>query len=151
MSDYLVEVGGEVVTKGMHLLKEKGWTVGIDDPQVEFGRRIKLAIRLKDRAMASSGNYRKFRIDSITGEKYVHTIDPKSGFTKNSNVLSATVLAPSCAEADAYATSFMAMPLSASQEMIRQRKDLEAYLIYLNPEGALEEFRTPGFDSLVVR
>ena len=120
MSDYLVEVGGEVVTKGIHRQKEKEWTVGIDDPQVEFGRRIKLAIRLKDRAMASSGNYRKFRIDSITGEKFVHTIDPKSGFTKNSNVLSATVLAKSCAEADAYATSFMAMPLSASLEMIRR-------------------------------
>ena len=151
MSDYLVEVGGEVVTKGIHRQKEKEWTVGIDDPQVEFGRRIKLAIRVKDRAMASSGNYRKFRIDSITGEKFVHTIDPKSGFTKNSNVLSATVLAKSCAEADAYATSFMAMPLSASLEMIRQGEDLDVYLIYLNSEGTLEEFRTAGFDSLVVR
>ena len=151
LSDYLVEVGGEVVTKGIHRQKKKEWTVGIDDPEVEFGRRIKLVIRLKDRAMASSGNYRKFRIDSITGEKFVHTIDPKSGFTKNSYVLSATVLASTCAEADAYATSFMAMPISASREMIRQRQDLEVYLIYLNQEGALQEFRTAGFDSLVVR
>jgi len=151
MSDYLVEVGGEVVTKGIHRQKKKEWTVGIDDPEVEFGRRIKLVIRLKDRAMASSGNYRKFRIDSITGEKFVHTIDPKSGFTKNSYVLSATVLASTCAEADAYATSFMAMPISASREMIRQRQDLDVYLIYLNQEGALQEFRTAGFDSLVVR
>lgn len=151
MSDYLIEVGGEVITSGIHLQKEKEWTVGIDDPEVEFGRRIKLVIRLKDRAMASSGNYRKFRIDSITGEKFVHTIDPKSGFTKNSNVLSATVLAPTCAEADAYATSFMAMPLPASKELIRQRQDLDVYLIYLNGEGTLQEFRTSGFDSLVVR
>ena len=151
MTDYLVEVGGEVVTKGINQQKEKKWTVGIDDPQVEFGRRTKLVIRLKDRAMASSGNYRKFRIDSITGERFVHTIDPKTGFTKNSNVLSATVLAPSCAEADAYATSFMAMPLISSQEMIRSRQDLDVYLIYLNAEGELEEFRTQGFDSLVVR
>lgn len=151
VSDYLVEVGGEVVTKGIHLEKEKEWTVGIDDPQVEFGRRIKLAIRLKDRAMASSGNYRKFRIDSITGEKFVHTIDPKTGFTKNSNVLSATVLAPTCAEADAYATSFMAMPLEASQELISQRQDLDVYLIYLDEAGDLREFRTAGFDGLVVR
>lgn len=151
VTDYLVEVGGEVVTKGTHREKEKEWTVGIDDPQVEFGRRIKLAIRLKDRAMASSGNYRKFRIDSITGEKFVHTIDPKTGFTKNSNVLSATVLAPTCAEADAYATSFMAMPLAASQELIAQHRELDVYLIYLDESGDLQEFRTDGFDGLVVR
>lgn len=151
MSDYLVEVGGEVVAKGINRQKDKDWTVGIDDPQVEFGRRIKLAIRLKDRAMASSGNYRKFRIDSITGEKFVHTIDPKTGFTKNSNVLSATVLARTCAEADAYATSFMAMPLSMSRDMISKRQDLDVYLIYLDQEGVLQEYRTAGFDSLVVR
>lgn len=151
VEDYLVEVGGEVVTRGIHLQKQKEWTVGIDDPQVEFGRRIKLAIRLKDRAMASSGNYRKFRIDSITGEKYVHTIDPKTGYTKNSYILSATVLAPTCAEADAYATSFMAMPLEVSRVLIEEQEDLDVYLIYLDEEGELQEYRTPGFDSLVVR
>ena len=151
IEDYLVEVGGEVVTKGINKDKQKEWTVGIDDPQVEFGRRIKLAIRLKDRALASSGNYRKFRIDSVTGEKYVHTIDPKTGYTKNSYVLSATVLAPTCAEADAYATSFMAMPLAASKVLIQEQEALEVYLIYLDEEGELKEYRTPGFDSLVVR
>ena len=151
IKDYLVEVGGEVVTKGINRDKQKKWTVGIDDPQVEFGRRIKLAIQLKDRAMASSGNYRKFRIDSITGEKYVHTIDPKTGYTKNSYILSATVLAPSCAEADAYATSFMAMPLETSKILIREQDDLDVYLIYLDEEGELQEYRTPGFDKLVVR
>ncbi|MBT8235780.1 MAG: FAD:protein FMN transferase [Bacteroidia bacterium] len=149
IQDFLVEVGGEVVTKGINRNKQKEWTVGIDDPQVEFGRRLKLAIRLKDRAMASSGNYRKFRIDSLTGMKYVHTIDPKTGFTKNSNMLGATVLAGSCAEADGYATAFMAMPLSESITFLTAHEELDGYLIYIDAEGALKEFKTPGFQELV--
>ena len=99
VDNYLVEVGGEIVAKGENKLKQKPWTLGVDDPQVEQGRRLKITLELKNGALASSGNYRKFRIDSITGEKYVHTIDPRSGYTKNSNVLSASVIAPSCAVA----------------------------------------------------
>ena len=83
---YLIEVGGELLAKGENRQKNKRWVVGIDDPQVTEGRRLMRTIFLKNRAMASSGNYRKYRIDSITGEKYVHTIDPKSGYTKNSKV-----------------------------------------------------------------
>ncbi len=150
IEDFLVEVGGEVVTRGINQEKEKEWTVGIDDPQVEFGRRLKLAIRLKDRAMASSGNYRKFRIDSLTGIKYVHTIDPKTGFTKNSNMLGATVLASTCAEADGYATAFMAMPLAESIAFLSAHEELDGYLIYVDEEGSLEEFRTQGFQELAV-
>ncbi|NND16679.1 MAG: FAD:protein FMN transferase [Eudoraea sp.] len=151
ITDFLVEVGGEVVTRGINQSKQKEWTVGIDDPQVEFGRRLKLAIRLKDRAMASSGNYRKFRVDSITGKKYVHTIDPKTGFTKNSNILGATVLAATCAEADAYATAFMAMPLKESITFLSAHQELDGYLIYVDDEGVLQELRTPGFSELVLR
>ncbi len=149
IEDFLVEVGGEVVSRGINQNKQKEWTVGIDDPQVEFGRRLKLAIQLKDRAMASSGNYRKFRIDSLTGMKYVHTIDPKTGYTKNSNMLGATVLAASCAEADGYATAFMAMPLAESIAFLSAHRELDGYLIYVDDEGELQEFRTPGFQELV--
>lgn len=150
IENYLVEVGGEVITLGINQDKQKEWTVGIDDPQVEFGRRLKLAIRLKDRAMASSGNYRKFRIDSLTGIKYVHTIDPKTGYTKNSNTLGATVLAASCAEADGYATAFMAMPLEEAIAFLSTHKELDGYLIYVDQKGVLQEFRTAGFQELVL-
>lgn len=150
IENFLVEVGGEVITQGINQNKQREWTVGIDDPQVELGRRLKLAIRLKDRAMASSGNYRKFRIDSLTGMKYVHTIDPKTGFTKNSNILGATVLAASCAEADGYATAFMAMPLEEALAFLSTHQELDGYLIYVDDEGVLQEFRTAGFQELVL-
>ncbi|WP_342774032.1 FAD:protein FMN transferase [Muriicola soli] len=142
---YLVEVGGEIVTKGINTLKGQAWVVGIDDPQVEIGRKLKITLNLEDEALASSGNYRKFRIDSLTGQKYVHTIDPKTGFTRNSNVLAASVIAPNCAKADAYATAFMAMKLDSSIAFLKGEKDLEAYIIYLDSTGVEKEYFTPGF------
>ncbi len=149
IQNYLVEVGGEIVTKGENRVKQKMWVVGVDDPQVELGRQLKITLNLKDKALASSGNYRKFRIDSLTGEKYVHTIDPKTGFTKNSNILAATVVAETCAMADAYATAFMAMDLPNSIALLEQQKDLEGYIIYLDAEGQATEFMTEGFKKLV--
>lgn len=149
IDDYLLEVGGELVGKGMNQIKQKPWVVGIDDPQVEAGRRLKILIHLKDMALASSGNYRKFRIDSITGKKYVHTIDPKTGYTKNASTLGVTVLASSCAIADAYATAFMAMDLERCKDILAAQNELQAYVIYLDDDGQTKEYMTPGFQKLV--
>ncbi len=150
IANYLVEVGGEIVARGENKLKEKPWTLGVDDPQVEQGRQLKITLELKDRALASSGNYRKFRVDSITGQKYVHTIDPRTGFTKNSNVLSASVIAPTCAEADAYATAFMAMDLEASKTLLQSEKQLEAFIVYLDDAQEVREFVTEGFQKRIL-
>ena len=147
--NYLVEVGGEVLAKGSNTIKEKLWTVGVDDPTNLNERGLGAVITLQDKAMASSGNYRKFRIDSLTGEKYVHTINPKTGFTKNSKVLASTVIADNCALADAYATAFMAMDLSASIKLLERHKELEAFIIYLNDENSPERFMTNGFKQML--
>lgn len=149
IENYLVEVGGEVLTKGTNLVSGKQWTVGIDDPQVETGRQLKLIVSLKDRAMASSGNYRKFRVDPETGEKYVHTIDPKTGYTKNSRVLATSVVANTCAIADAFATTFMAMDLEESKKVLESHEELEAYIIYLDENGETKEFMTDGFKAFI--
>lgn len=148
--NYLLEVGGELVAKGHNPYKNKSWIVGIDDPQVIEGRQLKLMIKLEDKAMASSGNYRKFRVDESTGKKYVHTINPITGYTKNGTTLGVTVLANSCAEADAYATSFMAMELKEVKMLLNNNKTLEAYIIYLDKNGETQEFMTKGVKKLVV-
>ncbi|MER3373510.1 MAG: FAD:protein FMN transferase [Allomuricauda sp.] len=149
IENYLVEVGGEVLAKGTNLVSGKQWTVGIDDPQVETGRQLKLIVSLEDKAMASSGNYRKFRIDPETGEKYVHTIDPKTGYTKNAHVLATSVVANTCAVADAFATTFMAMDLAESKKVLENHGELEAYIIYLDENGETQEFFTSGFEALI--
>lgn len=151
IQNYLIEVGGEVVTKGINLISEKEWTVGVDDPTDLSKRGSAAILRLKNKALASSGNYRKFWVDEKTGEKYVHTINPKTGFTRNSNVLATTVVADQCIQADAYATAFMAMNLDETISMLAQKKELEALIIYLDEEGVACEFATPGFQKLVVQ
>lgn len=151
IEDYLIEVGGELVGRGSNKLKEKPWTVGVDDPQMKEMRRMKLMIGLKNKALASSGNYRHFRVDPVTGKKYVHTVDPITGFTKNSNTLGATILANTCAKADAYATAFMAMDLDDALKFLTKQRELEAYIVYLDEQGNTQEFMTEGFKALVIK
>lgn len=146
IANYLLEVGGEVVAKGENSIKQKPWKVAVTDPEAE---QLKIVIDLKDRAMASSGNYRHFRIDSITGKKYVHTIDPKTGFTKNGNTIGVNILAENCATADAYATAFMAMDFDSAKAILKDQETLDAYIIYLDKNGESEEFMTAGFRELV--
>lgn len=150
INNYLIEVGGELVAKGKNTIKDKSWVVGIDDPEMQVKRATKILINLNDRALASSGNYRKFRVDETTGKKYVHTVNPKTGYTQISNTLAVTILADDCATADAYATAFMAMDLSDAFKLINENKRLEAYIIYVDEKGETQEFLTKGFKELVV-
>ena len=150
ITDFLIEVGGELVAQGENRLKDKKWVVAIDDPMMEESRTYKRTLYMKDIAMASSGNYRKFKIDPETGAKYVHTIDPKTGYTKSSNILATSVMAKDCATADAFATSFMAMDLEKTKTILAQHKELEGYIIYLDPEGNVLEYMTNGFKENVL-
>lgn len=148
IENYLLEVGGEVVAKGENSIKQKAWKVAVTDPEAE---QLKIVIDLKNRAMASSGNYRHFRIDSITGKKYVHTIDPKTGFTKNGNTIGVNILAVNCATADAYATAFMAMDINDAKRILQNQSNLDAYIIYFDERGNTQEYTTDGFKKLIVK
>lgn len=147
IENFLIEVGGEVIAKGKNSASEKEWKVGIDSPNNFMKRGTAAIIRLNDKALASSGNYRKFRIDPETGEKYVHTINPKTGYTKNSNVLATSVLANDCATADAYATAFMAMNLENTKTFLNSVSYLDAFIIYLDNDGNTQKFMTEGFKN----
>jgi len=150
VEDYLIEVGGELLAKGMNREKGAFWTVGIDDPQqVEGSRELTAAVELRDRAMATSGNYRKTRTNSETGVMYVHTVNPLTGFAEQSDLLSVTVLAENCALADAYATAFMAMGYDLSTVILSKLENVDAFLIYATHEGKMAEFATPGFEEVM--
>lgn len=151
IKNYLVEVGGEVLALGQNVVSGKKWTVGIDQPNNFMKRGTAAIVHLENKAMASSGNYRKFRYDEETGDKYVHTINPRTGFTINSSVLAATVFAENCATADAYATAFMAMDLEDSKELLKSKGNIDAYIIYLDETNNTKEFMTHGFKQLRVK
>lgn len=136
--NYLVEIGGEVVAKGISPKFQKAWTVAIDDPQQGAERRFKTTLSLVDEALATSGNYRKYRIDSLTGEKYVHSLNPHTGLPVKSSILSASVRAADCMTADAYATALMVLPLEKGQELIASTTNLEAYWIVSQGSTTLE-------------
>ena len=97
-------------------------------------------INLSDKSMATSGNYRKFRI-ADNGTKYVHTVNPKTGLAQESNLLSASVIAASdCADVDAYATAIMAMGLEKAKVFLEKRPDLKVILIYSDSNNELKEY-----------
>lgn len=145
MNNYLVEVGGEIVAKGKNLATKETWRIGIDDPkQIQGKRALVNVIKLQNQGMATSGNYRKFRVDSITGQKYVHTINPLTGFPARNSLLSATVLAENCMLADGYATSFMAMGVEKSKQLLKKLPEVDAYLIFVDGDST-RSFMTPGF------
>lgn len=107
--DYIVNIGGEIRCRGRNAQGKK-WSIGIETPydgNMEMDS-IEKVIEVENGALATSGNYRRFYLND-EGQKIVHTIDPRTGYSVTSNLLSATVIAPTCAEADAAATMFMAL------------------------------------------
>jgi thiamine biosynthesis lipoprotein len=143
--NYLVEIGGEIRARGKKVNGEL-WRVGFENPNTDGSRSILKLINLSDKSMASSGNYRKFRITE-DGKKYVHTVNPKTGFATESNLLSVSVIAKKdCADVDAYATAFMAMGLKKTKEFLRSHKELDVILLFTNKNGEIEEFTSKTYN-----
>jgi thiamine biosynthesis lipoprotein len=150
IEDYLVDIGGEVYGKGG---KPDGtpWKVGIEKPQdnAGYGEGLKAIVALKNKAMATSGNYRKFY--EKEGIRYSHTIDPKTGYPVRHSILSVSVIADNCALADAWATAFLVSGLDQSIEILGRDKNLDAYFIYSgSTTGDLKTYFTEGFKEILV-
>jgi len=130
VQNFMVEVGGEIVTSGVNA-QRLPWRVGVIKPvedSLSTGHELQTVLNVTDKAMATSGNYRNFYYKD--GKRFAHTIDPKTGYPVQHNILSATVLANSCAIADAYATSFMVLGLEETKKLLERHPELMVYLIY---------------------
>ncbi|MDZ7634514.1 MAG: FAD:protein FMN transferase [Bacteroidales bacterium] len=148
IDECLVEVGGEVRTAGDK--RGAGWHVGIDTPaDGNFipGAELQAKVRLDNRALATSGNYRRFFVED--GVKYSHTIDPRTGYPVRHTLLSATVIAPECAIADAWATACMVAGTGAAIAMIERYDFIEGYLIFSDEEGGMRSWMSEGLKSLI--
>ena len=146
--EFLVEIGGEVRVRG-----DKGgafWKIGIDRPEENNfipGSDLQAIISLKDKALATSGNYRKFYVED--GIKYSHTIDPRTGFPVRSTLLSATILADNCALADGIATACMVMGKENSIRFLQNNLQFDAFLIFSDDKGNFQTWSTPGFEKFI--
>ncbi|SEV88539.1 thiamine biosynthesis lipoprotein [Prevotella sp. khp7] len=135
IKNFMVEIGGEIVTSGVNE-KKQPWSVGVTKPtddSLNISHELQTILNVTDKAMATSGNYRNFYYKD--GKKFAHTVDPKTGYPVQHSILSATVLAKSCAMADAYATSFMVMGLEKAQQVLDRHPELMAYFIYSDQNG----------------
>ena len=140
--NFMVEIGGEVIVSGTNP-KGDTWRVGVNKPvedNTSTNHELQTVLPLTDCAMATSGNYRNFYVAG--GRKVAHTIDPHTGYPVQHSLLSATVLAPTCAEADAFATSFMVLGLEKAKEVLAAHSELQVYLIYADQNGDLQTFST---------
>lgn len=132
---FLIEIGGEMYASGRK--GEGQWIVGINVPEEDASfRDIANAMPLENRAVATSGNYRNYyKVESTT---FSHTLNPKTGFPERNSLLSASVLAPDCATADAYATACMVLGPEGAMQLLRQTPELEGYLLVRTENGGME-------------
>jgi thiamine biosynthesis lipoprotein len=129
IKNYLVEIGGEISARGKNPNGTE-WKIGVTKPvddSLSINQENQTVLEITDQALATSGNYRNFYYEG--GKKYAHTINPHTGKPAQSDILSATVIAPSCAIADAYATAFMVLGSDKAKEILKKHPELKAYFI----------------------
>ncbi len=136
--NYLIEIGGEIRARGKK--NDKLWKVAIEKPNIDGTRSLQKIISLDNESMATSGNYRKFKLNE-NGKKIVHTINAKTGLANESNLLSVSVrLKGDCADVDAYATAFLAMGLEKTKAFLQKYPELKVVLLYNDKNNELKEF-----------
>lgn len=145
IENFMVEIGGEIVSSGQNPHGEP-WRIGINKPDEDpdnTSNELQDIITLHDCAIATSGNYRNFYMHN--GKRVAHTIDPHSGYPVQHSILSSTVMAPTCAMADGFATAFMVMGLDSAKAVLQKHQELQAYFICSAPDGKYTTWCTDGF------
>jgi FAD:protein FMN transferase len=148
IKSYLVEIGGEVRVKG----DKQGvlWRVGIDTPSDDNmlpGNDLQAIISLKDRSLATSGNYRKFYVEN--GIKYSHTIDPRTGYPARNQLLSATIIADDCATADGIATACMVIGKEKTIEFLGFHPEFDAFLVFSDESGNYQTWTSENLKRFI--
>jgi FAD:protein FMN transferase len=149
ITNFLVEIGGEVYATGLNPSSDP-WAIGVDKPikNTDYeNRETQIILNFSDWAAATSGNYRKYL--EIGDKSFGHSIDPRTGFPANNELLSVTVLAKTCVMADAYATAFMVLGLEDSMKIVEDEEQMEAYFIFLDEKNKITTKYTSGFDSFI--
>lgn len=147
-TDFFVEIGGEVRTRGLSPRGDK-WRVGINqpDPEAEVSA-LYTRVSISNKSMATSGNYRNYYF--VDGIRIWHTINPKTGYPESNPTMSATIIHEKCMIADALATACMVMGPEAGLKLVAEFPDAEAFILYNNPEGKIGELMTPGFQKYLI-
>ncbi|MCX8148465.1 FAD:protein FMN transferase [Thermaurantimonas aggregans] len=148
ISNYMVEVGGEVRCKGKNI-NDKIWLIGIEKPVDDpNNQKFQIIIKLKDKSLATSGSYRKYRT-MPDGSRLSHTINPKTGYPTNHNLLSVSVIADDCATADGLATALLVMGLQEAKQFAAKHPEYDYFFIYFDRYKGYQTWSTEGFSKFV--
>lgn len=150
IKNYLVDIGGEAKASGFNS-EGRVWRLAINTPTEDADvDDMELIINLDDKAIATSGNYRN--VYTIDGKKYSHTINPRTGFPERSSLLSATVIADQCMDADAIATILMLLGVEKGINYLEKEPKVEACMIYdEDGDSELEKYYTEGFEEYIFK
>lgn len=149
VKNYLVDIGGENRALGKNE-KELYWRTGINTPKEDAAvTDIEKIVSLENKSVATSGNYRIYY--EVDGRKYGHELDPRTGYSVQTNLLSVSVFSDNCMTADAYATAFMIMGMEASEKLIAANDDLDAIFIYGTADGGMAVKATDGIKAAVLK
>jgi len=146
--DFFIELGGEIKAEGQkpdHSL----FTIGIEGPLKDKPDQvgIKHLVSLDNKALTTSGGYNQFV--EKNGKKYIHILDPKTGFPIESDILSVTILADNAVTADGYDNAVMAMGMRRALEFIEDRPSIDAYIVYQKPDGTVLDTMTNGLKAII--
>ena len=151
IKNYMIEIGGEIITSGVND-KRLPWKIGVTKPSddsTNTHQDLQTVLNITDKGMATSGNYRNFYYKN--GKKLAHTIDPRTGYPVQHSLLSATVLARSCAEADGYATAFMVLGIEKSKAVLDKHPEIMAYFIYADKDGKTKTWYSPSLEKKIAK
>ena len=146
ITNYMIEVGGEVRTSGKNYTKKKKWRIGVENPDETLTSNFNTVIELSDMSLATSGSYRNYYLDN--NNLMSHIIDPSTGFPSKTKVISSTVLHKKCSLADAIATSFMCMDIKEIKDFLKTNRHIQAIIIYKDELDKISTFRTSGIDKI---
>ena len=127
IQNYMVEIGGEVVTSGVNPDRVP-WKIGVTKPtddSLNIGHELQTVLNVTDKAMATSGNYRNYYFKG--GKKFAHTVDPKTGYPVQHSILSA-----------------MVMGFDKARQVLERHPELMAYFIYSNQKGDMDVWYSPS-------
>lgn len=141
--DFIVEIGGEIYAAGLRKDGQE-WRVGVNTPQKDApADQVYKVVHLRDKAMATSGDYRNFL--EMDGKIYSHVIDPKTGYPVSNHVVSVSVIADSCTYADGLATAVMVMGKTQGLKLVNSLNNVECLIIVMEKDGTLTDYYSTGF------
>ena len=144
IQNYLIEIGGEIRASGFNSSKKAAWKVGIQHPDLSGDQPYINTLVLQNESMATSGTYRKFKIDS-NGNRYTHIIDTKTGYPSRTNILSVSVVTSDCMTADAYATALQAMGVNGVRLFLKKYPELKVLIVFVTDANKLQTEVFNGF------